>query len=442
MSLRELILRPNADPLQADTIPGTRKVNNLPLIIAGTALLLFVGIVGIVMMNRADQAIHKEKETPKTASGATQFAKEYTSAWTTGMVPAADAPPPPAPELTLPALPEPGKLPPATPGVPLRDPAPVRMAAPDPWGESRDRFRNSRLQSFEAALKSRTGVSGVQGSRVATGAPRTTEEVRAQIDASRRQAAGMGNDPMAAYQARLAGLSGQSSQSGQSSGQTLSDQPARGPQQYARDNWTLNEAVSNPAPYTLQAGFVLPAIMISGITSNLPGQVMAQVSQHVYDTPTGCYLLIPQGTRLIGTYNSDIAYGQERVLMAWQRLLFPDGRTLNIQAMPGADQSGNAGFTDKVNNHYFRTFSSAFLLSGVIAAASMTQNSDRSSNERNDSQRASDSLSEALGQTLGTTMAEMIRKNLNIAPTLNIRPGYRFNVMVTKDMVFDGPYAR
>ena len=109
-------------------------------------------------------------------------------------------------------------------------------------------------------------------------------------------------------------------------------------------------------PYSLQAGFVIPAIMLSGINSELPGQVMAQVSRNVYDTPTGRYLLIPQGSRLIGSYNSGIQYGQSRILMAWQRIVFPDGRTLDLGAMPGADQAGYAGFHDQVNNHYFRLF--------------------------------------------------------------------------------------
>ena len=189
----------------------------------------------------------------------------------------------------------------------------------------------------------------------------------------------------------------------------------------------------------LRTGFVIPATMISGINSDLPGQVMAQVSQNVWDTATGRFLLIPQGTRLIGAYSSDVAYGQERVLMAWQRLIFPDGKVLDIHAMPGADSAGYAGFADKVNNHWFRTISSAILMSGVIAAADMSQN-DGNSNSNNDRQRASDALSEALGQTLGQTLGQIISKNLNIAPTLEIRPGYRFNVMVIKDMTLPGPY--
>lgn len=168
---------------------------------------------------------------------------------------------------------------------------------------------------------------------------------------------------------------------------------------------------------------------------------MAQVSRNVYDTPTGRYLLIPQGSRLIGSYNSGIQYGQSRILMAWQRIVFPDGRTLDLGAMPGADQAGYAGFHDQVNNHYFRLFTSAILLSGVIAGVELSQNKDTVGGQNSDSQRTSDALSEALGQSLGQTLVELFRKNLSISPTLEIRPGYRFNVMVTKDMTFDEPYT-
>ena len=107
--------------------------------------------------------------------------------------------------------------------------------------------------------------------------------------------------------------------------------------------------------------------------------------------------------------------------------------------MPGADSAGYAGFSDKVNSHWFRTISSAVLMSGVIAAVDMSQNY-RNSDSNNDRQRASDSLSEALGQTLGQTLSQIITQNLNISPTLEIRPGYRFNVMVVKDMSLPGSY--
>ena len=168
---------------------------------------------------------------------------------------------------------------------------------------------------------------------------------------------------------------------------------------------------------------------------------MAQVAQHVYDTPTGRHLLIPQGSRLVGTYSSDVAYGQARVLVAWQRIVFPDGKAMDIGAMPGADSAGYAGFNDRVNNHYVRTFASAFLMSMVTAGITLSQDNRNNAGDGNDNtQRASDALSEALGQQLGQVTAQMIAKNLNIAPTLDIRPGYRFNVTVTKDMTFSKPY--
>lgn len=203
--------------------------------------------------------------------------------------------------------------------------------------------------------------------------------------------------------------------------------------QFDRSNrWSLNTKPESPLPGMLRAGSVIPAIMISGINSDLPGQVIAQVSQNVYDTATGTRLLIPQGTKIVGTYSSNVAYGQSRILMAWQRLTFPDGKTMDIGAMPGADQAGYAGFNDKTNNHYLRIFGSAILLSGVVAAVDLSQNT--SSSDSSDRTRASDSLSEALGQSLGQVMTQMLQKNMNISPTLEIRPGYRFNIMVTKDI--------
>ena len=182
----------------------------------------------------------------------------------------------------------------------------------------------------------------------------------------------------------------------------------------------------------------MPAILISGINSELPGQIMAQVAQSVYDTPTGKHLLIPQGARLVGSYASEVAYGQSRVLIGWQRIIFPDGKALDIGSMPGADSGGYAGFYDQVNNHYLRIFGSAVLMSGVVAGISMSQNNTNTAGANQ--QRAGDVLSSSLGQQLGQVTAEMIQKNMNISPTLEIRPGYRFNVIVTKDLTFENPY--
>jgi len=205
------------------------------------------------------------------------------------------------------------------------------------------------------------------------------------------------------------------------------------------DRWHLDAKMEAPrSPYELRAGFVIPAMLISGINSEVPGQIIAQISQGVYDTATGKHLLLPQGSRLIGGYSSDVSYGQSRVLVAWQRIVFPDGKAMDIGAMPGSDSAGYAGLHDQTNNHYVRIFGSALLMSGIVAGISLSQ--DRASSDNSDRETASSAMSEALGQQLGQVTAQMIAKNLNIAPTLEIRPGYRFNVMVTKDLTFSKPY--
>jgi type IV secretion system protein TrbI len=179
--------------------------------------------------------------------------------------------------------------------------------------------------------------------------------------------------------------------------------------------------------------------LISGINSELPGQIVAQVAQNVYDTPTGKHVLIAQGSRLIGSYASEVAFGQARLFVAWQRIVFPDGKALDIGAMPGADSAGYAGLNDQVNNHYLRLFGSAILMSGVTAGIAQSQRQGGGSN--NSTPSASSALSEALGQQLGQVTAQLIAKNMGVAPTLEIRPGYRFNVIVTKDLTFAKPYA-
>ncbi len=193
-------------------------------------------------------------------------------------------------------------------------------------------------------------------------------------------------------------------------------------------------------PYILRTGYVIPAILISAMDSELPGTITAQVAQNVYDTPTGNYLLIPQGARLVGAYSSNVAYGQSRIFVAWQRIVFPDGTALDIGAMPGTDAEGEAGFNDKTNNHFVRLFGSALLMSAITAGVTWSQDHNQNNNGNSNRVSASDALSEALGQELGLTMSEMIRKNLNIAPTLKIRPGYRFNILVVKDVVLTHPY--
>ena len=202
-------------------------------------------------------------------------------------------------------------------------------------------------------------------------------------------------------------------------------------------NWQLNSSLEAPKTLTVNTGFVIPATLITGVNSDLPGHLIGQVSQNVYDTATGQYLLIPQGTKLFGIYNSGIMFGQERVMVAWNRLVYPDGRTLDLGQMAGSDMGGYSGFTDQVNNHYWKLFKSAFLLSMVTASVTYTDN--KYVNDK-DTTSASSAMAEALGNELGSVTTELIRKHMNVAPTIEIRSGYRFNVIVNKDISFTAPY--
>ncbi|WLT40252.1 hypothetical protein NON20_23990 (plasmid) [Synechocystis sp. B12] len=183
--------------------------------------------------------------------------------------------------------------------------------------------------------------------------------------------------------------------------------------------------------FEVKAGTVIPGVMIGGINSDLPGQIIGQVSENVWDTATGRHLLIPQGSRLLGTYSNQVTRGQSRVLVGWQRIIYPDGSSLDIEGMPGVDQAGAGGFRDKVNNHYGRVFGDALLMSLFAAGIQLSQPEAQVGGSY-DSQQI---VAASLGQQLGQAGMQITQRNLNIQPTLEIRPGYRFNVMVTRDFV-------
>jgi type IV secretion system protein VirB10 len=201
------------------------------------------------------------------------------------------------------------------------------------------------------------------------------------------------------------------------------------------DRWKSYSDIENPSRFTFRAGSIVPGVLVSGINSELPGTIIAQVSQNVYDTATGQYLLIPQGTKLLGAYASNVANGQDRLFIAWQRITYPDGRVLDIGSQPGTDGGGYAGFSDQVDNHYAKIFGSAVMMSAIVGGVAYSQDmaQSKSSSTNGNDNTLSGSMSQALGNVFGNVIAKMIEKNLNIAPTIKIRPGYRFNILVVKD---------
>ena len=192
--------------------------------------------------------------------------------------------------------------------------------------------------------------------------------------------------------------------------------------------------VDAPAsPYVLQAGAVIPAALLTGLRSDLPGQVSAQVTEDVYDSPTGKVLLIPQGARLIGQYDAQINFGQSRALLVWTRLIMPNGRSIVLERQPGADPEGHAGLEDEVDNHWGMLFKAAVLSTLLSVGAEAGTSDSENSLVQAIRQGASQSFNQAGAQVVG--------RALNVQPTITIRPGFRATVLVTRDLVLE-PYPR
>jgi type IV secretion system protein TrbI len=208
-----------------------------------------------------------------------------------------------------------------------------------------------------------------------------------------------------------------------------------------RDEQVNAHLVTQPlSPYEVTAGAVVPAVLVTGASSDLPGMVTARVRENVYDSITGSHLLIPQGTVITGVYDSVVTYGQDRLLVAWQRFIFPDGNQLNVSSMPGVDDEGAAGFEDQVDRHMLRVFGSAALLSAIGGALQISQGSSPQliTSQQQDLRQT---LAAALGQNFGEAASQMIRRNLNVQPSIEVRAGYRFHIFVKKDLIFPGPYT-
>jgi type IV secretory pathway VirB10-like protein len=192
----------------------------------------------------------------------------------------------------------------------------------------------------------------------------------------------------------------------------------------------LSAAVS---PYEVKAGSIIPGVLITGINSDLPGRLTGQVRENVYDSVSGKYLLIPQGTRIIGVYDSKVGYAQNRVLVVWSRLIFPNGNSLDLEGMTGVDGGGYAGFKDKVNYHTGR------LVTGVLLSSILSAGTKVATGSDDDNSSYGAMAAEGAAESVAAVGAKYTDKNLNVQPTLEIRPGFRFNIFVAKDFVLK-PY--
>ncbi len=199
-----------------------------------------------------------------------------------------------------------------------------------------------------------------------------------------------------------------------------------------------NEVVSPKTPYALMQGTIIQAVLLNGISSELPGQVSAMLTKDVYDSIRGRHLLLPRGSKLIGQYDSHLAVGAERLFLGFTRIIFPNGDSLNLGVMPGQSQDGMAGFDANVNNHYLKTIFSCLMLSSISTAGDTIE----THTYENGTETVVSRQGRELNQNLSNSLSNIISRNLNLAPTLKIEPGYRFSIAMTKDIFFRAPYGR
>lgn len=320
-------------------------------------------------------------------------------------------------------------------------PQPVTPTPPSAAQQAAAALTQSRAQALLVALKASTAVAGA----APRAAPHGTETVGTRADAHAEVSAGM--TPLQAALARASHTpqpgvgTGAGTGTGTGSGLELTG-PGTTLSAYdqLRTAGTLltSKVESVLSPYLLRQGVLIPCVLLSGVNSDLPGQVQAQVTSDVFDTPYGRHVLIPKGSKIIGQYAAAPLLGQERLMLGFNRVIFPDGKALSLGAMPGVSQDGLAGFSAEVDHHMWRLFSNAVLLGGITASVSLAVDND--SYDEDGNLTVSGALSQGLGQSLGRVITAVIERNLAISPTLTVAPGFLFNVTLTQDIYFDGPY--
>jgi type IV secretion system protein VirB10 len=411
----------NGDLLRAGRSPqtvgrsGVRRLNHIPLFIVGAIAVVVAVLIAWTAAERGKAVAVKMEDH---GGSARDFALAVAGDKAGYIAPAYVAPSP-------------------TPAQPaMNAPEPVPAATPPPNEEA-----EARKKAFFQALFATSAISDPVLQQVSNAHQQaiSAAEAAKAVHADPNNLGGSTPGDISEYQRkvldaeRLLGLNG--GQSPPPDPNSLNTYNGHG------DRWKLNTHLEAPTtPYILRTGAVIPALLLSAMESELPGTIIAQVSRDVFDTATGDYLLVPQGSRLIGEYANAIQYGQARIFVAWQRIIYPDGSALDIGAMPGADEQGEGGFRDKVDNDFLRIFGSALLMSAVTAATNWATNHNQAGFNSN-GYSASSALSEAVGQQLGQATAHLLDKNLSIAPSLKITPGYRFNILAVKDLTFDRPYV-
>lgn len=414
--------------------PKIRRINRLPIVIA---IVLIVAFLAVIIYGLSSRGLYFSRNPSIEQAGgapASTYADQLKRGVSDGIIgDPAEAPvfQPTPPERTEPAAaPKPAIVQPerataeGEPDAVWR--ARLKREADEQYYRELQRQRMARMQATDTAYDSPIAVNVDKLRSNARSDPAASQPAGASATG-----AGAAADLYGA--ALRAGLTGQN----------LDPNAQRTKEDFFNADikelgYLPNQVVPQRSLYELKRGSVIPATLITGINSDLPGRITAQVSQNVYDSATGHRLLIPQGTKLFGRYDSKVSFGQSRVLVVWTDIIFPNGSTLQIGGMAGTDAEGYGGFNDKVNNHYLKTFGSAILL--AVIGAGMDMAIPQNNNPFDNGNSAEDAARRNFAETFGRVAERTINRNLDVQPTLEIRPGYKFNVLVDQDIIFPGVY--
>lgn len=407
--------------------PRIRRLNRVPIIVAIALVVAFLAVIIYGLTSRGLQ-FGGPAEGPNTVRPASSDADQLKRGIPDGIIGE------PSPIVLQPAPVEPNET--ATnPFAPVQQEDAVVSERPtlepeeiwrarlereqqEQWLRELQRQRMASLQADAAALDSPITVDvGNPGEPAATSnpasdGPAATSQPMSALDlyAAAMKAGGQNPDP-----------------NGQRAKESFFNQDI------ADLGYLPKSVVPQMSPYELKRGSVIAATLVTGINSDLPGRITAQVSQNVYDSATGRHLLIPQGSKLFGRYDSNVSFGQDRVLVIWTDIIFPNGATLQIGGMAGTDAAGYGGFSDKVDTHFFETFGSAILVALIGAGTEMMLPAEGQGANPNTPEN---SARESFAETFSELSEQTVSRNMDVQPTLEIRPGYRFNVLVDQDIVF------
>lgn len=412
--------------------PHIRRLNRLPIIVA---ILLVVLFLAVILYGLSSRGLRFGDDDPGLTPGsrpASTHADQLTQGVPDGIIGEPARPPPPAP--TEPTEPTINPFMPRPPASPEPEPQRTMLEPEEAW---RARLEREQEEQFLREVH-RQRMASLQANDAAFDSPIAIDlgDMAAQ---DQSEGTGESVSPSVSPRPSAMDLYASAMQAGAGGSPDANEQRAKESffNQDIRDLGYLPHTVVAPlSPFELKRGSVIPATLISGINSDLPGRITAQVSQNVFDSATGRHLLIPQGSKLLGRYDSKVTFGQNRVLVIWTDIIFPSGATLHIGAMAGTDAAGYGGFHDRVDNHYLRTFGSAILVALIGAGTEMALPQDRNSFGMS----AEDAARRSFAETFGQISEQTVSRHLNVQPTLEIRPGYRFNVLVDQDIVFPSSY--